>query len=69
MKYPSFFVKRICLLAVLAIFVFTPTLTAQTPQKYALLIGLNDYLSILEGVQQLRYAEADVDTLEKILRK
>ncbi len=69
MKYPSFFVKPICLLAVLAVFVFTPPLTAQTPQKYAISIGLNASLSILEGVQQLRYAEADVDTLEKILRK
>lgn len=39
-----------------------------TPKKYALLIGLNDYLSILEGVQELKYAENDVDTLERILR-
>jgi hypothetical protein len=43
---------------------------AQTePKKYAMLIGLNEYSAGTSGVLQLKYAVADVDTLEKILEK
>ncbi len=39
------------------------------PKKYALLIGINSYRSVISGVQQLRYATLDVDTLEYILKQ
>ncbi len=70
MKYPTLLFKQCCLWAVLLVtpFLSLPIHSQSTPQKYALLIGLNDYLSVLEGVQQLTYAVSDVDTLEIILR-
>ena len=62
-------VTAVCAAAV-AIFFASIRCPAQTePKKYAVLIGLNDYIAVSSGVPQLKYAVADVDTLEKILKK
>ena len=39
------------------------------PKKYALLIGIDHYLAITQGVPTLNYAVADVDTLKDILEQ
>lgn len=54
------------MLVLLALCLAALPLSAQTPRKYALLIGLNEYLHVGSGITQLQFAVHDVEALEEV---
>lgn len=67
-----FFIKQLALLLTAIAVVFMPPATASSQlvsQKYALLIGVDNYRNTAQGIQQLHFAVSDVDSLATVLRE